>query len=640
MPFPPPPPPPPPMFPQPASSDSPPHVILSADERHMEEENSSLGAFSNCICKKCMDEARTEVEKRLGDESVTTCYIKRLEMLVRNLQFDNKNNGFFRPGSPDSPGMIDSAENVNDTDALVQDVDEPKLQIKRLKKIQSQFGDDTIQRDFDVGVSESSTKRLSSESVLTVFRHFDKYSNFWRRSIEILSPTFVDVLRQVSDYDIDISLVDDVLRLTEPLMLLFHHRKHLAKYLAEADENGEDAVTTQARAHTKLILDYMLSEFEGLNRKLDDLESAKPSGLITFPEIWLLYPPGTVVYTTDNGEHEALMVDSVRGVTKGPRGRSGRQVHERLELTCWSINYDGEIFGREWTTHCIAPFNGIKEIATLDLVPERFLPDAENVKEFLTVRGHEFWALQGQNYREYTGEIWSQHMSEASIRVMVDHLTYQRRMDWPIRLNAKNGPSDALSKNWRCNKFASQGHDGDLYPCGNNRGRRLPRPPHRPRSYRGYSPDRELDEPYEEPYTRYRCERPPFRGDSKFHKYDALEPDSKPDDLALLLCPQHVQGYCLRDKIWSKCFVGEDVPANCHRIPECDPAESGDFPEECLGSSCPRPAVQRYRSSYGCLVRGQDCRTGRLGGWQRSRSGRTVAWAARNRQDIDSGYVA
>ncbi|MCJ1463470.1 hypothetical protein MMC07_002077 [Pseudocyphellaria aurata] len=555
------------MFPHPAHSETPPHMILLAEAGHIEEEKSSLGAFSNCICKQCMDEARTEVEKRLGDESVTACYIKRLEMLVRNLRVENDHlekyqpNGFVRPESPDSFGMIDSAErNVKDTDAPAPGVDEPKLQIKRLKKVLSQYGDETIEKDFDVGSSESRTKSLGSESVLTVFRHFDKKFNFWRRSIEILSPAFVDVLRQISDYDIDISLVDDVLTLTEPLMLLFHHRKHLAKYLAEADENSEDAVTAQARAHTKLILDYMLTEFDGVNRTLDDLESAQPSGLITFPDIWLLYPPGTVVYTTDNGEHEALMVDSVRGVAKSHRGRSGKQVHDRLELTCWSINYDGEIFGREWSTHIIAPFHGIKEIASLDLVPERFLPDAENVKEFLTVRGHDFWALQGQNYREYTGEIWSQHMSEESIRVMVDHLTYQRRMDWPIRLNAKNGPSDALSKNWRCNKFASQGHDNDFNLCGDPRGRRLPRPPPRPRSYRGYSPDREWDEPYEEPYRRYRCERPPFRGDSMFNMYDALEPDAEPDELALLLCPQHVQGYCLRDKIWKSLNVTQLKP--------------------------------------------------------------------------------
>lgn len=554
---------PPPPFPTihpPTAIYSAPHETLVPKEEHTEEDKDNLGAFSICICKRCMEDAKTEVENRFSDENLTTCYIKRLEMLVHNLQVDNKHlqtyqpNGIFRSESPDSFANIDSAdESHKDPDALSLTAAEPRLDIRRLKKIPSQYGGETVEEDFDIGVSESRTKKLGNESVLTVFRHFDKDFNFWRRSIDILSPAFVNVLRQISDYDIDISLVDDVLSLTEPLMLLFHHRKHLAKYLTE----NKDVAPTQARAHTRLIMDYMLSEFEVVNRTLDDLESAEPSGLITFSDIWLLYPPGTVVYTTANGEHEALIVDSVRGATKRPRGRSGRQIQDRLELTCWSINYDGEIFGREWSTHIISPFNGTKEIATLGMVPERFLPGADQVNEFLTARGKEFWALQGQNYREYTGEIWSQHMSEESIRVMVDHLTYQRRMGWPIRINSKRGPSDALSKNWRCNKFASRGQNfNPAYPYNEDRVCRLP-PPAPPRQYyREYHPvELDYDEPCEEPYWRYQCDRPPSRGDSKFNKYDALEPDSQPDDLAFLLCPQHVHGYCLRDKIWSECFA-------------------------------------------------------------------------------------
>lgn len=34
-----------------------------------------------------------------------------------------------------------------------------------------------------------------------------------------------------------------------------------------------------------------------------------------------------------------------------------------------------------------------------------------------------------------------------STLVMVDHLTYHARRNWPINLNKKSGPSDALSKN-------------------------------------------------------------------------------------------------------------------------------------------------------------------------------------------------
>lgn len=278
----------------------------------------------------------------------------------------------------------------------------------------------------------------------------------------------------------------------------------------------------------------------------------------------MLYAPGTVVYTTHNGEHEAYIVDSLHGSSIYPRNRSGRHSHSALELTCWSINYDGEIFGREWTTHVISPYNGKKEISSLDLVPETFLPNVATVKENLIARGKSFWGLHGQNYREYTGEIWSQQMNDDPIRVMVDHLTYQRRMGWPISINQKNGPSGALSKNWRDNRFQS---GAEIYNVNPHlyRGRRPNRKPYAPDcvvpppripSPTGCSPERDYDNGLpQKPYTSYKASRPPLRDNSVFNKYDALDPGSTPDILTLLLCPQRVHGYCLKDKIWSKGIV-------------------------------------------------------------------------------------
>ena len=285
-------------------------------------------------------------------------------------------------------------------------------------------------------------------------------------------------------------------------------------------------------------------------------------------QIWMLYPPGTTVYTKENGEYEAFIVDSIRGVHKSMRHKSGQHNYSRLELTCWSINYDGEIFGRVWSTHGIFPFKGSKEINSLQLIPERFLPDAESIKSSLMSRGKQFWALQGQNYREYHGEIWSQHMSEDAIRVMVDHLTYQRREDWPISINNKQGPAEAQSKNWRENRFGNGYRVPpppvyDDYPRG-RRGRCAPPPPLDYDDERAYSPDRgcDQDEGYEGHYERNPCNRPPQRANSKFKQYDVIQPGSQPDDLALLLSPQHVHGYCLRDKVWKFLNVNQLQPVN------------------------------------------------------------------------------
>lgn len=330
-------------------------------------------------------------------------------------------------------------------------------------------------------------------------------------------------------------------------MVLFHSRKQL--YSKMKNES------TQIQHQVQLLLDFMSNEYNDVSRKLNDIESAKCSGLITYSDLWLLYPPGSIVYSRENGEYEAFVVDSLRGMQKRQRGQYGRHSHGRLDLTCWSINYDGEVYGRVWSVHTISPFHETREITSLDLVPERFVPERKRVKTDLISRGERFWSLQGQKFREYTGEIWSQYSTDEAVRVMVDHLTYQRRSNWPISIDKKRGPTNAQSKNWQDNRFGRwEAPSGGSK--GRGRARRCPPPiiemPYR----REYSPERHDDreDRYDDPYRRYTIDRPARQIDSEFNQYDVLEPDSAPDDLTLLLCPQHAHGYCLRDKVWSKHF--------------------------------------------------------------------------------------
>ena len=63
------------------------------------------------------------------------------------------------------------------------------------------------------------------------------------------------------------------------------------RYIEKGDSASDSEETRQLRKHTKLILDYMRNELAE-SRILDDLESPRSSGLIDFPNLWLLYPPG------------------------------------------------------------------------------------------------------------------------------------------------------------------------------------------------------------------------------------------------------------------------------------------------------------------------------------------------------------
>ena len=484
---------------------------------------------------------RTEHSKQTmkdnGTVTVGYDYLKRLEDMITDLQIWAGPP----PPSPPPPGTLmiydGKAPKADQSEASGEANDEKKLEIIRLKTVPNFHGELDPMREPDEDSAPGHTLTEASKPILTVVRMFEMGNRFWRKKLEIVSPSLIDSLPNVSTYETDAEMVDGDLHLYEPFMVLFHNRRQL-RSLAE-----DTADSTPAKEPAKLILDFMQNDFADLSQKMDDVESENPSGSITFPNIWMLYPPGTVVYSIENGEREAFIVDSIRGVQRRRPGFVGHHSHTRLDITCWSINYDGEIYGRVWSTHCVLPFDGTKDISALDLVPEKFLSEAESVKSALLVRGKQFWSLQGQKYLEYTGEMYSQQASnDEAVRVMVDHLSYQRRNNWPIRINRKRGPSAAQSKNWRSNRFTR-------VDCHGRRRLSSPR-------FGDFYQPANIDDPDElnnvEPHRVFKTERPPIRDNSEFNKYDCLQPSSTPDELTLLLCPQQVHGYSLRDKVWSK----------------------------------------------------------------------------------------
>ena len=554
--------------------------------------DSGHGAFSSCTCTRCMTDARKELQTSFSQETWTSNYINKLQAQVERLELENKHlskNQRCYSSSSCSDISADDQRSILDFqphDELVAETSEvvvpskvgfgPRTEIKRRRKLHQKYGRTKIERDDEPEIGNFEGQSHGSESVLTVTREFDKSKHFWRKLVDIVSSPFIEMLHKESPYDINIHVTEEgIASLHEPLMDLFHNRKIMNRFIEKGGYASDSEETKQARAHTKLILEFMRNELDE-SRILDDIESAQPSGSIDFPNIWLLYSPGTIVYTKESGEYEAFVVDSVGGVQKSRRQRSGIHTYTRLELTCWSINYDGEAFGRVWTQHDIYPFKGTKEISTLDLVPEKFLPDAGNVKLYLQARGEQFWALQGQNYREFTGQVWSGHNGEDSTRVMVDRLTHQRHHNWPISINNKSGPATAVSKNWRNNR--STFYRGHLPPppppppmyddfVHDSRGRPRPRAPRRRGSaddviIRDGNPDSdcEQDQTFGGLYTRSNCDRSSPKASSKMKYYDLLQPDEQPDSLTLLLCPQQVHGYCFRDKVWKALNVTQLRP--------------------------------------------------------------------------------
>lgn len=381
--------------------------------------------------------------------------------------------------------------------------------------------------------------------LLTVVSEYDR-NQFWRGRVEIASPAFFDLLNEVSQHNIsDLVLHEGVFYLTEPLVVLFLNRKQLTDYVKNTKES------TQAREHADFVLKFLESDFSDTSRMLDNFESVTPPNLVKYSDLWMLYRPGTTVYSHANGEWEAFVIDSLDGMQVRKPSPDNCHALTRLDMRAWSMNFDGEVYGRVWSIHCVAPFHGVKDISSLPLVPEKFLINGTAIRESLVSRGKKFCTFQVQHYQE------SVISPSQSTRVMIDHLTYQKYNGWLISIDGKYGPTSAKDGSWKDNRYRDWDTSWEAFD-------RRPRRYIPQRSLLCHFEDEYCSRDYElesidqaedtqaEPCRSYSTDRPPHVVVRDFEKYDLIRPDAKMDEFTLMLCPQHVRGFCFRDKVWSK----------------------------------------------------------------------------------------
>lgn len=425
--------------------------------------------------------------------------------------------------------------------------DRPSLTISRWKC----YGTDRKVETLNDGItSVDVVPDVGNEPLLALTEEHCSNGKLWRKRLAIASPAFYELLKDLSGHNLnDVALQDDVMYLTEPFMVLFLNRKQLVNYV----ENT--SVSSHVKDQAKFILDFMKTDFGDISRMLDNFESVTPPNLVKYCDLWMLYRPGTAVYSRANGEWEAFVVDSLDGMQVRRPSSDTSHTLTRLDVRAWSMNFDGEVYGRVWSIHCVAPFHGVKDISSLPLVPEKFLPDGNAIRQSLLSRGKKFRTLHLRHWQ--VNEIFP--LESTRTRVVVDHLTYQRRNGWLISINGKYGPSSNKDSSWTDNKYSDWDTSADA----------LDRRPRR------YTPYRSLVRHFENEYCNrdyalesidapedtqaeacrsYSTDRPSHVVVSEFDKYNLIGYSAEMDELSYILCPQHVRAFFLRDKLWSKCI--------------------------------------------------------------------------------------
>ncbi|KAL6835758.1 P-loop containing nucleoside triphosphate hydrolase protein [Trichoderma sp. SZMC 28015] len=383
-------------------------------------------------------------------------------------------------------------------------------------------------------------KQSSEIPSIGIYREVNERGDVWRRTIEVDSWSFAEFLRKSEMFLLHTKWDGSSIEFADPFVELFFRRDALRALHDNADQNtlDQDHDTRHNISIAGKILEFLDQDAMDIGRRLEEIASGTSSGVIQFIDLWMLYPPGTLIFELQEGtELSSYMVDSVT-FEKASLKRSHRSpTLPPLKLHCWAIDYDGVKFGRRAHTLELQYFPGTLEISELRYMPEKFLKDGEKVKAVLKARGQTFWAMQGSSFRQVASNTHAGSTRDQPERVVVDRKTHR-----------------SLFGGWSLSPDEMKLDDDDDDSDGV--GGRSILPP-------------SLLAPHLQPHLQrtgeYYGNKAPQRFVSEsgsfssiwYSEYNAIDPLSQPDDLVLLLCPKRVHAFCLRDKTWNEYDVSK-----------------------------------------------------------------------------------
>ncbi|MCJ1247879.1 hypothetical protein MMC30_005094 [Trapelia coarctata] len=267
--------------------------------------------------------------------------------------------------------------------------------------------------------------------------------------ITIRSEAILDLIRDLVKYYPRIQpLRGDTLTLMEPFCILLHYRGELAerndhfrRTMSTPESQGSTDVS-ESHEHLTHLLEFLSMRYdEPLLRELARHKEGR--AMCTFEWVWILFKPGTVVYTWEDNVLRAFVVDEHSRDYKvdqdekiKPRTFSAYQDFDSrkrpttLTVWAWWLDFDGARLGRCRKTFYIEPFEGERSITSLPVFPKDYLKHDQRVhktlstQESLIQRGEKFFSLRNKGYRQYSGETITLPKRVVRGRVMIDTKYY------------------------------------------------------------------------------------------------------------------------------------------------------------------------------------------------------------------------
>ena len=311
---------------------------------------------------------------------------------------------------------------------------------------------------------EKATENAESAHFALLVRNKKCYDG--RRSLEIDSLIVQSPLLKVAlgrvfcDYP-GITTSLDRLKFSTP----FHPFVHRWSNLENELQNESDPTT---KAHLALFRSVLGAELEHTLKTRADFIS---NGVITYESCWMLFEPGTLVFTIQDGQARAAKLSN--------GSYANTRCGNSYNLNCQIVDWDGLNFGLGNTSIDVWEWQGTKKITALQAFPFEYHPEMDRTKSQLVRRGKLFEALSGYHYKCYQGIAvgqgpWGSIKYNVDSRIIIDTHAWNRfNPNDQISLN-----SLGKSSNTQFSDDASDDYDEIDYESGqesaitasNNRG--------------------------------------------------------------------------------------------------------------------------------------------------------------------------
>jgi hypothetical protein len=277
---------------------------------------------------------------------------------------------------------------IHDIDALKTPGVGEKCEIRVSQQRYKNGRQETVVKDGlepDLFDEDNSYALISSKS-------FTEKNVLEKTEVKINSPHILKAFRDlIGPYPTVPSDFEEPFELESPFRILFHYWDDIAEYKRTVKDDT-------ARMHLALLLDFMKSELGPAKARCDAMIKKNQ---ITFAQLWTLFRPGDLQYTSSDGHPWLLTVSKTAYEESSTKGKW-------FEVHCTYTDYDGIHVGlanrlfKIYQKRSFAAENPAV-ITDLEVFPRKFLKGRSDLENELLERGKKFMGLQGVLVKKYEG---------------------------------------------------------------------------------------------------------------------------------------------------------------------------------------------------------------------------------------------